>query len=106
MTLRVNNLPPQVTEANLTELFSEYGSIERIEIFVDKTAAFVTLSGDQEEDAAISALNGKEWRGNTLELAFDAEDNTRDPGGPPPGGSGSGSSGSGDSVRGGSTRGG
>lgn len=96
MTIRVNNLPPQVAESDLTQLFSDYGSVEGIKIFEAETAALVTLSGNQEEDAAISALNDTEWRGNTLELVLEADtgDGTRDPGGPPTGGGG-GSSGGG-----------
>jgi RNA recognition motif-containing protein len=91
MTIRVNNLPPQITEANLIQLFLEYSSVETIEIFENENAASITLSGEPEEDAAINALNGTEWRGNILKLEL--EPKSRDAGGPPTGGSGGGSSG-------------
>jgi RNA recognition motif-containing protein len=93
MTIRVTNLPPQTTEADLTQLFLEYGSVEEIELFENDSAASVTLNGEQEEETAISALNGTEWHGNILELELELESDSRDPGGPPTGGSGEGGSG-------------
>ncbi len=81
MTIQVNNLPPQVAEADLNQLFSEYGSVQKIEIF--ESVASVTLNGDEEEEAATRALSGKDWGGHILELELVLDDGSRDPGGPP-----------------------
>lgn len=89
MTIRVNTLPSQITDADVIELFSQHGSVQRVEILEGRNAASVKLAGDEEEEAATVALNGREWRGTTLELELVFDDGGRDPGGPPSSGSGS-----------------
>lgn len=83
MTIQVNNLPAQVTEADLSQLFSKYGSLQKVEIVEGESVVSVTLNGDQEEEIATRALNGKEWRGNILALELVLDNSSRDPGGPP-----------------------
>ncbi len=83
MTIQINNLPPQVTEAELHQLFSEYGSVQKVEIVEGEPVVSVTLNGDQEEETATRALNGKEWRGTILELELVLDDGGRGPGDPP-----------------------
>ncbi len=69
MTIRVLNLPPQITATDLETLFSPYGAVENIELLPDTHTALVNLV--QGEDAAIQALDGTEWRGILLNLEDD-----------------------------------
>ena len=62
--LYVGNLPYSVTEDELRSLFSECGTIEEIAVIMDRDTGrpkgfgFVTMSSDQEAQAAISAKDG------------------------------------------------
>lgn len=69
MTIRVLNLQPQTTTADLEELFSPYGSIENIELLPGTPTALVSLK--QGENEAIQALDGTEWQGSILSLEAD-----------------------------------
>jgi cold-inducible RNA-binding protein len=62
--LFVGNMPYSVTEEQLTELFAEHGTVERVNIVSDRMSgrpkgfAFVDMADDAEAEAAIAALNG------------------------------------------------
>lgn len=70
--LYVGSLPYSVTEEKLTGLFSEHGTVESAKIISDKYSGqskgfgFVEMSSSEEAQAAIAALNGKEYEGRTL----------------------------------------
>jgi RNA recognition motif-containing protein len=74
VTIYVGNLAFQATEDDIREVFGEYGSVKRISLPIDRETgrkrgfAFVDLSTDAEEDAAISELDGAEWLGRALKV--------------------------------------
>ena len=74
MTLFINNLPQQVTQADLIELFEEYGAIATIFFPTDwKTNinlgfATVDMMMNANEKAAMSELNGSKWMGSQLQI--------------------------------------
>jgi RNA recognition motif-containing protein len=74
MSIYVGNLAYSITEADLTETFSDYGTVKRVQVPTDRETgkprgfAFVEMSSDSEEDAAIEALNGAEWMGRDLRV--------------------------------------
>jgi RNA recognition motif-containing protein len=74
MTIFVGGLSFQATQADLTEVFAEYGTVQSVKIPVDRETgkprgfAFVDLSSEAEETAAIEALDGAEWMGRDLRV--------------------------------------
>jgi RNA recognition motif-containing protein len=74
MTIYVGNLAFKATEADLRDVFGDYGAIKRVVVPTDRDTgrvrgfAFVELSQVQEEDEAIEQLNGAEWMGRQLRL--------------------------------------
>ncbi|MEM6435606.1 MAG: RNA-binding protein, partial [Cyanobacteria bacterium P01_D01_bin.115] len=70
----VGNLSYNATEDDLNEVFKEYGSVKRIQVPVDRETgrmrgfAFVEMSEEAEENAAIEDLDGAEWMGRTLKV--------------------------------------
>lgn len=74
MTLYIGNLSYQVTEQDIREVLSEYGQIRRLNLPTDRETgrmrgfAFVELSDDAQEDAAIDDLNSAEWMGRALKV--------------------------------------
>ncbi len=72
-TLFVGNIAPQVTEDELRALFSEYGTVRKLELPRDifsgrnKGFAFVAMEG-HEARAAMSALNGKSFMESNLKV--------------------------------------
>lgn len=83
MSIYVGNLSYSVTEQDLTNVFSEYGTVQRVHLPADRETGrprgfgFVEMSTDAEEDAAIAALDGAEWMGRDLKVnkAKPREDN-------------------------------
>lgn len=74
MSIYVGNLSYQVTEADLTSAFTEYGSVKRVQLPTDRETGrmrgfgFVEMGTEAEEDAAIEALDGAEWMGRDLKV--------------------------------------
>ena len=74
MSIYVGNLDYGLDREDLTEVFSEYGNVKRVHVPTDRETgrkrgfAFVELASDDEETAAISALDGAEWMGRTLKV--------------------------------------
>ena len=100
--LYVGNLTYGVTNADLETLFAPFGTVESAQIIADRATgqskgfAFVEMKTDQEAQAAIAALNGKEMNGRALTVN---EAKPRANGGR--GGAGGGRGGSGGGGRGG-----
>lgn len=74
MSIYVGNLSYQVTEEAISDIFSEYGTVKRVQLPVDRESGrlrgfgFVEMSSDAEEQAAIEALDGAEWMGRDLRV--------------------------------------
>jgi RNA recognition motif-containing protein len=74
MSIYVGNLSYQVQQDDLTEVFAEYGTVKRIQMPVDRETgrmrgfAFVEMNTDEEEEAAIAALDGAEWMGRDMRV--------------------------------------
>ncbi|MFI0347435.1 MAG: RNA recognition motif domain-containing protein [Chthoniobacterales bacterium] len=72
MKLYVGNLAFSATDSDLREIFSQYGTVTDASILMDRTSGrsrgfgFVTMSSQQEGEAAITALNGNEVGGRRL----------------------------------------
>ena len=70
----VGNLSYQTTQADLQAAFSNYGTVERVSIVTDRDSgqprgfAFVEMTNQAEANAAISALNGTDLHGRTLNV--------------------------------------
>ena len=70
--LYVGNLSYSVSSSELETLFSQFGTVESADVISDKMTGrskgfgFVEMSSDQEAEAAIAALNGKENQGRPL----------------------------------------
>lgn len=74
MSIYVGNLSYQVTEEDLKQAFAEYGKVSRVQLPTDRETgrprgfAFVEMSTETEETAAIEALDGAEWMGRDLKV--------------------------------------
>lgn len=72
MNIFVANLPYQVNEDKLRELFENYGEVSSIKIISDKFTGrskgygFVEMPADPEGSKAIEALNGFEIEGRNI----------------------------------------
>src|SRR5690349_9054288 len=70
--LYVGNLPYEVGEAELQELFGRAGSVESVTVMRDQATgrargfAFVEMSTDQEAQQAIQELNASQLGGRSL----------------------------------------
>ena len=70
--LYVGGLPYSTTEQQLSELFSQQGSVTSAKVITDKFTGqsrgfgFVEMSTDEEAKKAISALNGTQMDGRPL----------------------------------------
>lgn len=89
MTIYVGNLSYRATEEDLRSVFAEYGTVKRIVLPTDRETgrlrgfAFVEMTEDAQEDAAITELDGAEWMGRQLRVnkAKPREENNRRGGG-------------------------
>jgi RNA recognition motif-containing protein len=91
--LYVGNLTYGVTDASLQQMFQPHGTVQSAQVIMDRDTGrskgfgFVEMSSDQEAQAAIAALNGKEVDGRALTVN---EAKPRESGGGGRGGSGGG----------------
>ena len=73
--LYVGGLPYSTTEQQLTELFSQQGSVTSAKVITDKFTGqsrgfgFVEMSTTEEAQKAISALNGTQLDGRPLTVS-------------------------------------
>ena len=74
MKLYVGNLSFETTENDLQDLFSQHGKVSEVSLMMDRMTgksrgfAFVTMNDGTEANAAMTALNGKEVGGRTLNV--------------------------------------
>ena len=70
--LYVGNLPYSVTDSSLEQLFGAYGSVRSAQVISDRETGrskgfgFVEMGTDDEAQAAVGGLNGKEVDGRNL----------------------------------------
>jgi RNA recognition motif-containing protein len=70
--LYVGNLTYQTSASDLEQLFGQYGTVQSAQVIADRDTgqskgfAFVEMGSDQEAQAAIAALNGKDVGGRAL----------------------------------------
>ena len=70
--LYVGNLGYDVNDADLEQLFSQHGAVVSANVIVDKMSGrskgfgFVEMSSEEEAQAAIAALNGKDYADRAL----------------------------------------
>ena len=70
--LYVGNLGYGVTDNDLSALFGAHGTVQSAQVIMDRDTGrskgfgFVEMGSDQEAQAAIQALNGKEVEGRAL----------------------------------------
>src|SRR6478672_5860853 len=70
--LYVGNLAYGVTDATLEQMFAPHGTVQSAQVIMDRDTGrskgfgFVEMNSDQEAQAAIQALNGKEADGRAL----------------------------------------
>ena len=73
--IRVGNLSPGVTEAEVRSIFVSHGTVERFKMMTDRWTglrrgfAFVEMADDAEAEKAIVALDGKEFKGKVLQVS-------------------------------------
>ena len=74
MKLYVGNLSFETTENDLQDLFEKHGKVTEVALMMDRMTgksrgfAFVTMADTAEANAAMTALNGKEIGGRTLNV--------------------------------------
>jgi RNA recognition motif-containing protein len=91
--LYVGNLPFSVTEADLRQLFEEYGTVESVNVITDRDTgrprgfAFVEMENAENADKAIQSLDGQDFGGRDIRVN---EARERGSGGGPRGGGGGG----------------
>ncbi|MFH1440846.1 MAG: hypothetical protein ABIH18_02230 [Candidatus Omnitrophota bacterium] len=75
MKIFVGNLSFDATERDVKKAFEEFGSVASVAIVMDKKGTssrgfgFVEMLDDQQAQAAISAFNGKDFMGRTLNVS-------------------------------------
>jgi RNA recognition motif-containing protein len=74
MKLYVGNLSFDTTENDLQDEFSQFGNVVNLGLVIDMATglsrgfAFVTMASSAEGNAAIAALEGKEFQGRNLKV--------------------------------------
>ncbi len=72
MKLYVGNLPFKTNEAAIREIFEQHGTVQDVAIILDRETGrsrgfgFVTMGSPEAGEAAIQALNGKDFDGRNL----------------------------------------
>jgi len=74
MRIYVGNLSYSVTSDSLEALFAQHGTVEEVHLPTDRDTgrprgfAFVSMPNDNEAQAAISALNGTDFEGRSMNV--------------------------------------
>jgi RNA recognition motif-containing protein len=85
--LYVGNLPFNITENELQELFSQAGAVQEVTLMQDRFTgksrgfAFVTMGSEEDAQNAISKLNGQAVEGRPLTVNEARPREARPPGG-------------------------
>ncbi|ACK69538.1 RNP-1 like RNA-binding protein [Gloeothece citriformis PCC 7424] len=89
MSIYVGNLPFEVEEKHINDVFADYGQVKRVYMPVDRETgrrrgfAFVEMETQSQEASAIAELDRAEWMGRQLKVnkAREREERSRDGGG-------------------------
>jgi len=79
----VGNLSYQTTQEDLHAAFAQYGNVERVNIVTDRDTgqprgfAFVEMPSEEEGNAALNGLNGKDIQGRALSVSVAREKEDR-----------------------------
>jgi RNA recognition motif-containing protein len=74
MKMYVGNLSFETTQNDLQDLFEQHGTVNEVHLMMDRFTsksrgfAFVTMNDGTQANAAMSALNGRELNGRTLNV--------------------------------------
>ena len=74
MSIYVGNLSYDATNDDLKEVFEEYGTVKRVQLPTDRETGrprgfgFVEMETDEQEQAAIDALDGASWMGRDIKV--------------------------------------
>ncbi len=74
MSIYVGNLSFDVTQEDLSSVFSEYGTVKRVYLPTDRETGrmrgfgFVEMESESDEENAIETLDGAEWMGRELRV--------------------------------------
>ena len=74
MSIYVGNLNYEIGQEDLSEVFNEYGDVQRVHIPKDRETgnargfAFVELKSEANEQKAIDTLDGAEWMGRDIKV--------------------------------------
>jgi len=74
MSIYVGNLNYEVSQEDLSEVFSEYGTVKRVHLPTDRETGkkrgfgFVEMETEAEEEKAIETLDGAEWMGRDIRV--------------------------------------
>lgn len=74
MSVYVGNLDYDVTKEQLNEVFTDYGTVKRVHLPVDRETGrprgfgFVEMDEESAEADAIEQLDGAEWMGRRLKV--------------------------------------
>ncbi len=105
--LYVGNLSYATSDSELQQMFEQFGTVQSAQIIMDRDSGrskgfgFVEMGNDQEAQAAITGLNGKEVGGRSLTVNEARPREDRGGGGGGRGGYGGGRGGGGGRDRGG-----
>ena len=75
MNIYVGNMPLEADEDGLREAFEAFGQVESVNIVRDRASGesrgfgFVQMPSKDEGQAAIDGMNGKEFKGQTVNVA-------------------------------------
>jgi len=81
-TLFVYNIGFQATDSTLWQLFSPFGTVQKVNIMMDheknhcKGYGFVTMTNYQEAQNAVNCLNGYFFQGRVLQVSFKGHNQT------------------------------
>jgi RNA recognition motif-containing protein len=101
MNIYVSNLSFNTSDAELQDLFSQYGEVSSAKVITDRETGrsrgfgFVEMSSDEEGKAAMAGLNNKEVEGRAMSVSVAKEREARTGGGGGYSGGGRGGSGGG-----------
>ncbi len=75
MTIYIGNIPYSMKEADIEQLFAEFGAVMSVKIITDKFThrskgyGFVEIENEDDAEKAIEGLNGKEVLGRNLKVS-------------------------------------
>ncbi len=74
MGIYVGNLNYDVTEEELKAVLTEYGTVQKVHLPVDRETGrkrgfgFIDMANETEEETVISELDGAEWMGRQMKV--------------------------------------